>query len=113
MAAVVAALRGGVLRRKPCELCGDPEAMAHHDDYDRPLDVRWLCRSHHTLVHKALNAVRDPDPSLPAPPTISVGRLKLTIGQIASPVMVVTYLDGEYRPLGMWVPAKRLEGSRD
>jgi hypothetical protein len=24
---------------------------AHHDQYDEPLRVRWLCRRHHTRLH--------------------------------------------------------------
>jgi hypothetical protein len=42
--------RGRVTRR-PCEICGAP-AEKHHDDYARPLEVRWLCRPHHVEWHK-------------------------------------------------------------
>lgn len=45
------ALKGGRLKKLPCEVCGNPESQAHHDDYNRPLDVRWLCRQHHANIH--------------------------------------------------------------
>ncbi len=46
------AIRKGQLMRSPCEVCGTDERVdAHHDDYTRPLDVRWLCRSHHLRWH--------------------------------------------------------------
>ena len=32
--------------RLPCQICGR-KAEAHHYDYNKPLDVLWLCRSHH------------------------------------------------------------------
>lgn len=37
---------------QPCENCGTPGADRHHDDYDKPTDVRWLCRSCHVEEHK-------------------------------------------------------------
>lgn len=43
----------GDLVRQPCEVCGDISTHAHHEDYQRPLDVRWLCRPHHADRHKA------------------------------------------------------------
>lgn len=46
--AVMVALRRGELTKQPCEVCGDPDVEAHHDDYAKRLDVRWLCRPHHT-----------------------------------------------------------------
>lgn len=49
--AVQRALNGGTLAKGACEVCGDENVDAHHDDYDRPLDVRWLCRRHHTRLH--------------------------------------------------------------
>lgn len=49
--AVNNAIRDGRLVRRPCEVCGDPKSQAHHDDYRKPLDVRWLCFKHHREVH--------------------------------------------------------------
>ena len=49
--AVNNALRDGRLERQPCETCG-AIAQAHHDDYSKPLDVRWLCTKHHAEWHK-------------------------------------------------------------
>jgi len=45
------AIRDGRLVRQPCEKCGAIEVEAHHDDYGKPLDVRWLCRLHHLEHH--------------------------------------------------------------
>lgn len=50
--AVSNALRDGKLTRKSCEVCGEVKTNGHHDDYDKPLDVRWLCDTHHNLWHK-------------------------------------------------------------
>lgn len=50
--AVGNALRDGVLQRRPCEVCGAARAEAHHEDYTRPLDVRWLCKRHHAQRHR-------------------------------------------------------------
>lgn len=53
-AAVSRAIRAGRLVREPCEHKG-PECrgrvQAHHDDYEKPLDVRWLCELHHRAEH--------------------------------------------------------------
>jgi hypothetical protein len=46
------AVRRGVITRGPCEVCGtDKMVVAHHDDYGRPLKVRFLCRYHHGQWH--------------------------------------------------------------
>jgi hypothetical protein len=47
------AIRGGNLVKLPCEKCGSKKAQAHHDDYAKPLNVRWLCTKHHREVHRA------------------------------------------------------------
>jgi hypothetical protein len=45
------AIRDGKLTRKPCKVCGLPNAQAHHEDYSKPFDVMWLCRKHHLERH--------------------------------------------------------------
>lgn len=47
---VTNALRDGKLKREPCEVCGK-KAESHHDDYNKPLEVRWLCFKHHRELH--------------------------------------------------------------
>jgi hypothetical protein len=49
------AIRSGALTRQPCQVCGEPYAVAHHEDYDQPLAVEWLCRSHHVRRHNELD----------------------------------------------------------
>lgn len=46
------AIRSGKLIKQPCEVCGEAKVEAHHDDYSKPLDVRWLCKKHHSLHHR-------------------------------------------------------------
>lgn len=48
-----AAVAAGRLARLPCEVCGAGRAHGHHDDYTKPLSVRWLCARHHRLHHVA------------------------------------------------------------
>lgn len=47
---VEAGKRLGFIVPQPCEVCGE-KAEAHHPDYDRPGEVRWLCRKHHRRIH--------------------------------------------------------------
>lgn len=48
---VYRAVKSGKLLKQPCEVCGADRVEAHHDDYSRPLDVRWLCKRHHEDLH--------------------------------------------------------------
>lgn len=45
------AVRDGRLLKQPCIVCGETEVEGHHPDYDRPLDVVWLCVAHHKQLH--------------------------------------------------------------
>lgn len=46
------AIESGRLSPSPCCVCGATPAEAHHCDYNRPLDVMWLCKKCHTNWHK-------------------------------------------------------------
>lgn len=54
------AIKKGILIPSPCETCGSEQNIhAHHDDYDKPLVVRWMCQRCHHEWHKqnvAINA---------------------------------------------------------
>ena len=45
-------IRDGKLFKENCEICGSTNTHAHHDNYTKPLDVRWLCPVHHHEWHK-------------------------------------------------------------
>ena len=54
------AVKKGILVPGVCESCGSNERAAdgrnmvhaHHDDYNKPLDIRWLCQKCHHEWHK-------------------------------------------------------------
>jgi hypothetical protein len=46
------AVRSGKILKSPCFVCGVAEVEAHHYDYNKPLDVTWLCKQHHREVHQ-------------------------------------------------------------
>ena len=51
--------RGNLIRPDKCEKClKECKPEAHHDDYSKPLQVRWLCPPCHGFVH------RKPEPIL-------------------------------------------------
>ncbi len=45
--------RGVVQRPSFCSVCGisGVRIMGHHDDYSKPLKVRWVCQSCHQYIH--------------------------------------------------------------
>lgn len=50
--AVYEAIKKGKLQKKVCEICGEPNSRAHHDNYAEKLEVRWLCQFHHSRHHR-------------------------------------------------------------
>jgi hypothetical protein len=50
--AVGNAVRDGKLKKQPCAICGVGDHVhAHHQDYSKPLAVKWLCAKCHHRVH--------------------------------------------------------------
>ena len=51
--AVGSALRTGkLIKLDKCEQCmSDLHVEGHHDDYSKPLEVRWLCSRCHSIWH--------------------------------------------------------------
>lgn len=51
------AIRDGRLIKGKCERCGTSRnVQSHHEDYEKPMDVVWLCRKHHGERHREINA---------------------------------------------------------
>lgn len=61
--AVHKAEKKGILKRpKKCQRCGASSRVhAHHDDYSKPLDVKYICQPCHIKIHQELRwgSVRD------------------------------------------------------
>lgn len=54
--AMYKAIDSGELVRKPCEVCGDVKSKGHHENYSKPLEVVWLCQTHHHRRHAELKS---------------------------------------------------------
>jgi DNA-directed RNA polymerase subunit RPC12/RpoP len=62
------ALRDGTLiRAEYCAHCGahDETIQGHHADYDKPLEVVWLCAQCHSRVHALLAKSRSAEQATP------------------------------------------------
>ena len=44
----------GRLKDQPCCVCGAERADAHHEDYNDPYTIAFLCRKHHRERHREL-----------------------------------------------------------
>jgi len=38
---------------KPCDIRGKVPSVRHHDDYNKPKEVIFLCHYHHSQIHKS------------------------------------------------------------
>jgi hypothetical protein len=80
--AVQKAIKSGRLTRQLCFQCGSPNTEGHHENYAKPLDVVWLCRTHHIARHVELNEARRK--GIPPPP-ISCGAFSQSTQAHAEP----------------------------
>jgi len=69
------AIRKGIVEKKThCEICNDTgtfkdgrsKIQAHHSDYNKPLDVEWLCQNCHHKWHKENKPIGKKETSEPA-----------------------------------------------
>lgn len=50
---VAKARKAGILPAQPCQECGATKNIhGHHCDYDKPLEIMWLCAKHHAQRHR-------------------------------------------------------------
>ena len=53
------AVHNGILTKQPCEICGTiKNIVKHHEDYNQPLNIRWLCKRHHYDIHSIICKIR-------------------------------------------------------
>ena len=55
---VKAAIVSGAVKQEPCAICGEEKTEGHHEDYDKPLDLVWLCKRHHADRHLHLRMAK-------------------------------------------------------
>lgn len=77
-------IKRGKMTRLPCEICGAAKTQAHHEDYSKPSDVRWLCPSHHAMLHHGLLILEQPKDATPATPATPDGArgTSLSVGEL-------------------------------
>lgn len=45
-------IAAGTVKKMNCVICDSQKSQAHHENYDKPLDLIWLCSRHHADIHK-------------------------------------------------------------
>lgn len=46
----------GKIKKQSCLDCNSIETFAHHPNYNKPLEIVWLCRLHHAIEHKKIKS---------------------------------------------------------
>lgn len=72
--------RGALINPHVCSSCGSSgqfkdgrsSIQAHHDDYDKPLEVRWLCQKCHHEWHKNNKALNETDQEKTMEPSAAI-----------------------------------------
>jgi hypothetical protein len=50
-------IKRGLIKKRPCCICGEARSESHHPDYSKPLEVIWFCRDHHLQFHQGLVSI--------------------------------------------------------
>lgn len=45
------AIKLGKVFKRACLFCQKSETIGHHPNYDKPLEVIWVCKIHHRQIH--------------------------------------------------------------
>lgn len=52
-----ALVKAGLVKKTPCDVCGNPNSEIHHNDYRDAWHFRWLCKKCHTNVHQMFKLI--------------------------------------------------------
>lgn len=84
------ALTNGELKKEKCELCGSDDFVdAHHEDYNAPLSVRWLCRSCHGKHHRSRNVTESHEKTISVTDGHSLPCLADPLPCVATPYVAI------------------------
>jgi len=49
----------GIIKKRPCAVCGELKVHKHHPDVSKPLEIVYLCPYHHKQEHKQMKGLID------------------------------------------------------
>ena len=52
-------LRRGAIKKEKCRSCGKEQTEMHHSDYNKPLDIIWVCRRCHMNIHRGIDSPKN------------------------------------------------------